>query len=180
MATGIRNPSHRPIAWMEHFFQTKVPILYYHRVAEGVSPRLGVSPAAFRRQLEYLRKRGFTSVSFENLQDHLTSGCPLPRNPVILSFDDGYADVYTRAFPILKSVGFTATVFLVSEYIGLRSEWEGCEAGNPPLLTRDQIREMAAEGFRFGSHSRTHRSLVSLSSEAVKDEVEKSRGDLED
>jgi len=166
--------------WVRLAFQTKVPILYYHRVKDNISPRLGVSPKVFESQIEYLRRKNYRSVSFEELEKHILFGQSLPPHPVIISFDDGYADFFTHAYPILKRFGFTATVFLVSDYIGKRSEWEGlkeCEIS--PLLTRENIYRMLADGFHFGSHGRSHKKLTILPGEEARTEIEKSKEDLE-
>jgi peptidoglycan/xylan/chitin deacetylase (PgdA/CDA1 family) len=70
---------------------------------------------------------------------------------VILTFDDGYADAYTNAFPILKKYGMTATFFVVTEWLDTRQ---------PGYLTWDQVREMSAAGMSIQSHTRTHRNLI--------------------
>jgi peptidoglycan/xylan/chitin deacetylase (PgdA/CDA1 family) len=166
--------------WLRLAFQTKVPILYYHRVKENISPRLGVSPKVFESQMKYLRRMNYRSVGFEDLEKNILFGQSLPPQPVIISFDDGYADFFAHAYPILKRFGFTATVFLVSDYIGKRSEWEGlkeCEIS--PLLTRENIYRIMADGFHFGSHGRGHKKLTSLPGEEARAEVEKSKEDLE-
>ncbi|MGC1401807.1 MAG: hypothetical protein WA974_02645, partial [Thermodesulfobacteriota bacterium] len=80
----------------------RVPILYYHRVAEGISPRQGVSPSVFKTQVEYLVRKKYQSIGFEDLANRLQIGTLLPSRPVIFTFDDGYLDTYTSAYPILK------------------------------------------------------------------------------
>ncbi len=166
--------------WADFLFQTKVPILYYHRVEENISPKSGVSPNMFESQMEYLRKGKYSSVSFIDLENHISFGHPLPPRPIIISFDDGHLDIFTRAFPILKRFGFTATVFLVSDYIGKNAEWDGIKKGEDlPLITRENIHEMMADGFHFGSHTRTHKKLIALSEEAAREEIEKSKEHLE-
>ncbi len=166
--------------WTDFLFQTKVPILYYHRVEENIAPKSGVSPKMFEWQMEYLRRGKYSSVSFGDLENHISFGHPLPPRPLIISFDDGHADIFTRVFPILKRFGFTATVFLVSGYIGKNADWDGCKKGEDlPLVTRENIHEMVADGFHFGSHTRTHKRLIDLSEEAAREEIEKSKQDLE-
>jgi peptidoglycan/xylan/chitin deacetylase (PgdA/CDA1 family) len=130
--------------------------------------------------MKYLRRKDYRSVAFEDLENHFLSGRPLSPHPIIISFDDGYADTFTHAYPILKQLGFTATVFLVSDYIGKKSEWVGCNKdGVSPLLTRENIWTMMADGFHFGSHGRTHKNLTFLPEEEAKTEVKKSKKDLE-
>jgi hypothetical protein len=90
---------------------------------------------------------------------------------VVLTFDDGYADFYSDAFPVLKKLGFTATVFLPTDYIG---------NGRPGLrgkqhLTWEQVRELAAQGITFGSHTCTHPQLAELSLQDAEQELRRSK-----
>ena len=85
----------------------RVPILYYHRVEDRLPPAKKLSQA-FAAQMEYLRKRNYRSITFEQLADYFVKGRPLPSRPVIISLDDGYLDNFTRAYPILKQNGFRA------------------------------------------------------------------------
>jgi peptidoglycan/xylan/chitin deacetylase (PgdA/CDA1 family) len=165
----------------ESGLQVRVPILYYHRVQENISPQKGISPKIFVAQMEYLRKKNYRTVDLEDLAGFFLAGRPLPPRPLIISFDDGYLDNFQRAYPILKRFGFRAIFFLVSAYIGQRSEWEGCMGENVvPLMTRENILTMMADGFRFGGHGRTHKKLIATSEEEARDEVQQSKKELED
>jgi peptidoglycan/xylan/chitin deacetylase (PgdA/CDA1 family) len=134
----------------------RVPILMYHHIeqaspqADAVRRDLSVGPIKFEEQLRYLRNEGYESITLNDLALHLTTGYPLPPKPIILTFDDGYADAYTHAFPILKRLGFTGTFFLMSAPI---------DAGNPDFLSWDQVQEMHAAGMRFEAHSYNHPDL---------------------
>ena len=108
---------------------------------------LSVTPDSFRAQLRYLRQEGYETITLNDLALHLTMGKPLPEKPVILTFDDGYADAYTHAFPLLQKFGFLGTFFLVSAPI---------DAQNPDFLSWDQVKEMHAAGMRFEPHSYDH------------------------
>ena len=158
----------------------RVPILYYHRVEDHLPPTKGVSPQAFAAQMEYLRKKNYRSISFEQLADYFIKGRPMPSRPAIISFDDGYLDNFTRAYPILKQNGFRATIFLVSDYIGQRSEWAGCaEEDQAPLMSREQLLILNNEGFELGGHTRRHTDLTAISIEEARREVEEGKQDLE-
>ncbi len=158
----------------------RVPILYYHRVEDHLSPDKGISPRAFAAQMGYLRKKNFQSISFEQLADYFIKGRPLPSRPVILSFDDGYLDNFTRAYPILKQNGFRATIFLVSDYIGRRSEWAGCTGEDvAPLMSREQLLTLVREGFEPGGHTRLHSDLTAVPFEEARREVEEGKQALE-
>jgi peptidoglycan/xylan/chitin deacetylase (PgdA/CDA1 family) len=158
----------------------RVPILYYHRVEDHLPPAKGVSTRAFATQMDYLRKKKYQSISFEQLGDYFIEGRPLPSRPVIISFDDGYLDTFTQACPILKENGFRATIFLVSDYIGRRSEWAGCTGEDVALLmSREQILTLIEDGFELGSHTRSHAALTTISLEEARREVAGGKRDLE-
>lgn len=134
----------------------RVPILMYHYVSEPPEDAdkyrvdLSVSPANFRAQLQYLADNGFTTIDLYDLSLAITGRQPLPPKPVILTFDDGYLDNYTTAFPILQEFGFTGTFFIVTEFV---------DAGKPAYMNWEMIEEMAAAGMRIESHSKTHIDL---------------------
>jgi peptidoglycan/xylan/chitin deacetylase (PgdA/CDA1 family) len=158
----------------------RVPILYYHRVDDQLPPTKGVSPQAFAAQMRYLRKKNYQSISFELLSEYFIKGRPLPSRPVIISFDDGYLDNFTRAAPILKRNGFQATIFLVSDYIGQRSEWAGCTGADVvPLMSREQLLILIKEGFEPGGHTRRHSDLTAIPPEEARQELEGGKKDLE-
>ena len=89
------------------------------------------------------------------------SGGKLPPKPIVLTFDDGYEDNYTYAFPILKKFSFTATIFLITRDISGLSGWSDSEETiKEPLLSWDKIKEMSDYGIDFQSHTHTHPSLT--------------------
>jgi len=129
--------------------------MYHHisvpsRGADTVRRDLSVSPENFEAQLRYLKQAGYQSITMQDLVYHLTLGWPLPEKPVLLTFDDGYRDVYTQAFPLLQKYGFLATVFLVTAPI---------DQENPDYLSWDQVTEMSRAGIEFGAHTYTHPDL---------------------
>ena len=136
--------------------QAHVPILMYHRIdtppadAGPIRRDLSVLPENFDAQLHYLGQEGYSTITLDELALHLTMGKPLPPKPVILTFDDGYADAYTHAFPLLLRHGFVGTFFLTTAPI---------DARNPDFLSWDQVSEMAASGMRFEAHSYDHPDL---------------------
>lgn len=133
-----------------------MPILMYHYIAvpppdaDPIRLDLSVSPADFEAQLRYLAEAGYESISLHDLLFHLTIGKPLPPKPIVLTFDDGYLDNYTNAFPLLKKYGFTATFFIITDFV----DW-----GYEEYMTWDQLREMAQAEMEIESHSRDHPDL---------------------
>jgi len=160
--------------------RVRVPILYYHRVENDIPPGQGVTPLIFKSQIDYLRKRKYQTIGFEALWDYFRNGRPLPANPAIISFDDGYLDTFTEAYPILKTAGFTATIFMVSGYIGGWSDWEGGQTNRTRLMNREQILTMASQGFQFGGHTRNHKKLNAIRLEEAEREIRLGKKDLED
>ncbi len=139
-----------------------VPVLMYHHVTDQLNgtglPKLRVSPRRFARQLDWLRDHGFQAVSMSR-----ALGPDPPPKPVVLTFDDGYANFYHEAWPLLAERGMTATVFLVTGAVDGVNRWDR-EKNEPEerLLTREQILELAAKGVEFGGHSHNHRDLTQL------------------
>ncbi len=136
--------------------QVQVPILMYHYVSvppagsDVYRQDLSVSPDRFRSHLQTLKDGGYTTISMYELVEHLNQGTPLPENPVILTFDDGYRDNFENAFPLLQEFDMTAMFFVVTDYI---------DAGNPFYVSWDMAREMQAGGMYIESHGRNHASL---------------------
>ena len=99
----------------------------------------------------------------------------------MLTFDDGFADFYSEAAPILRRAGFTATVFLPTGFWGRRNAWHTQPVGieEQPLLTWSQVRELVAQGFEFGSHSINHPVLTQLSDAEAEREIAQSKAEIE-
>jgi len=132
-----------------------VPVLNYHQVEEKNGNPLTLWPDQFETQMSYLADEGYTSITIDEMMDALENGTPLPDKPVIITFDDGYADNYEYAYPILKKYGFKATIFLIYDFTN----------AYPNYLTWDQINEMKESGLiRFESHTMTHANLAELTS----------------
>lgn len=140
-------------------------VLLYHRVDDGpLNAVPSVTPREFARQVAYLHRAGYRSITPADLYAHLRQGRPLPPRAVLFTFDDGWAGVYTNARPILAAYGYTATVFMVTGRIG-RSGY----------LTAAQLRRLAAAGWEIGAHTITHPHLPDLDSQAAYREIEGSR-----
>ncbi len=136
-------------------------ILAYHSVSEERKDGLAVRPADFERQMRWLASHGYRSIT---LAEHLRRPARRGEKVVIITFDDGYADTYTQAFPILRRYGFTAVVFLVTSYVGREHVfwWDEEKVnvyGRRSLyypLTWEQAGELLDCGMELGSHTSTH------------------------
>ena len=132
-----------------------VPVLNYHQVEEKNGNPLTLWPDQFEAQMAYLAAEGYTTITIDEMMDALENGTPLPEKPVIITFDDGYADNYEYAYPILKKYGFKATIFLIYDFTNTY----------PNYLTWEQINEMKESGLiHFESHTMTHANLAELTS----------------
>lgn len=144
-----------------------IPILNYHKV-DILNHALSVSPQEFEEQMEYLYKNGYHTITPDQLMAYLKSCKELPDKPILITFDDGYLDNYTNAYPILKKYGFTATIFLVTNLVN----------HDDRFMTWDQVREMQKNGIVFGSHTANHKSLTALSKKEIMSELSESRDEL--
>ena len=130
--------------------------------------------------MAWLKNEGFVFYHASELIDHFRQHGVFPKNGVALTFDDGWQDNYTNAFPVLKQLDIKATIFIIPSVIGERSTKAAAEGEGPRAhLSRDQILEMARSGIEFGSHSLNHRWLSQLTPEEVKFEVEEARKQIE-
>jgi peptidoglycan/xylan/chitin deacetylase (PgdA/CDA1 family) len=161
----------------------RLPVLMYHRVATGGSERTQrwrIHPDQFERQLAFLRDAGYYSVGFDHWRAAANLRRPLPGKPIVLTFDDGYADFPEHVPDLLRRYGFGATVFVVSELVGESNVWDAALGESLPLMDWATIERLADEGIDFGSHSARHRPLVALEPEQLAADLACSRRLLEE
>lgn len=153
-------------------------VLMYHRVCRDEDWRPSefvVSASTFRRQVSWLARHGFYTPRVSDvLRDGGRAPCLCGR-PVVLTFDDGYADVLANAVPALRSVGFTAAVFPVLDLGRRFNHWDAALELAGPLLTPDELRAVEAAGLELGSHTMTHASLPEVGDDALRWELARSR-----
>lgn len=149
--------------------QNGVIVLNYHKI-DNMNISLSVRPEDFDKQMAYLKNNNYNVITADQMYDNLENGTELPENPVLLTFDDGYKDNYTNAYPILKKYGFTATFFIISSFPGKY----------PNYATWDQIREMKENGMDIESHTVSHRSLTELTDDQAKHELEDSKKTIDE
>ncbi len=146
-----------------------IPILMYHDIFDADSPWC-VSPSDFTRQMQWLREQGYNTITLTQLQQGLAAGLETNKKLVAITFDDGRQGVWDQAYPLFRSLGFSATVFIVPSWI---------EKGSAPLeenysafLTWDQLRALSEQGFEIGSHSFSHANLSVLTREEIVQELQ--------
>jgi len=158
-----------------------VLVLCYHAIEDQsddpVLAPYGVAPDLFGKQLDSLTKRGFTFVSPNQFESFLQSGAPLPSRPVLLTFDDGYADLPETARTILQPRKIDALAFAVTG--SATNEWDQpYGAKTKDLVTPTQRRELGGLGIEIGSHSRTHCEMPLLAGDELTTEASGSLEDL--
>jgi peptidoglycan/xylan/chitin deacetylase (PgdA/CDA1 family) len=158
-------------------FHDTVPILCYHAVdPDGAGPLAPwvLHPDRFDEHLDALAGAGYQPVRLDDLvaQVHDRGGPP-PRGALVITIDDGYADVADRVWPALAARGWPATLFVST----------GPTGGtflDRPMLGRDQLTDLAADGLTIGAHGHHHLPLDTLDPATARDEVVRSRDLLED
>ena len=151
------------------------PILVYNYVENVTDHRdtirksLNTNPLLFTKQIDTLRKAGYTFITPKELMDILDGIAPPPKKSVILSFDDGYRDFYTDVFPILKKYRVKAVAYIVSEFLD-----------KPNYMLTEQVREVVRSGLvEIGAHTMHHVPLKGKSLFQVKNEVDGGKKKLE-
>ena len=164
----------------------KIPILMYHSISDATNPKFRaftVSPVSFAEQMAYLHQQGYTPITVTQfIKARSGEGVVLPEeHPVILTFDDGFADFFTAALPILQQYDFTATLYISTAFINSTSRWMRRERETTRLmLTREQIVEVSASHIECGAHSHSHPQLDILPHNVARDEISHSKRVLED
>ena len=153
-----------------------VPVLMYHRISaltakektSAITVDLTVPPQQFEMQIQALQQAGYTFFKASEVAEAVATGKPLPQKAVSITMDDGYADNYEVAFPILRKYHVPATIFVITSAVG--------SAGH---VTWANLREMQQAGVEAQSHSVTHPDLPSLTGKRLDSELANSRKSLE-
>lgn len=147
-----------------------VTVLGYHSIGEKFEDNpLVVSKELFREHLQSIKDEGYTTITLHELYNYLYKGEPIPVKSVVITFDDGYMDNYTNAFPILKEFSMNATIFIISDFLD----------GNNYMLP-SQVKEMSDYGIDIQGHTVTHPELATLTYEEQLKQVKDSKYKIED
>jgi peptidoglycan/xylan/chitin deacetylase (PgdA/CDA1 family) len=158
-ASPLPAPSGKP-------FRLHVPVLEYHRIvptalAGNSKEGLVVAPETFSAQMDALANAGWQTITLAALADHLAAGTEPPARSFVVTFDDGWMDGFTYAFPILLAHGFVGTFFVIADRIG-----------RPDFLGPSQIRSLAGAGNEIGDHSVHHLALTGYQPKGLTYEID--------
>ncbi|WP_456266092.1 MULTISPECIES: polysaccharide deacetylase family protein [unclassified Bacillus (in: firmicutes)] len=148
--------------WMKQKEPVELPILMYHSISSGNSLR--VPKSEFASHMQWLKDNDYVTLSPEEAYRVFTTNSMPSKKSVLITFDDGYTDNYTKAFPILKQYGMKATIFMIEQSIG-----------RPNHLTDEQMDEMMAHGISIESHTIHHLELNRLSKQQQEEELKRSK-----
>jgi peptidoglycan/xylan/chitin deacetylase (PgdA/CDA1 family) len=153
----------------------RVPILEYHYIRVNLNPpdrlgfRLSVTPTEFQKQMSWLAVNDYHPVLLRDLRAYFLAGRSLPARSVVLTFDDGYADFFQTAFPILRGLGFKAVAYVVPGFFG-----------RPGYVDQEQVRQLDASGMvEIASHTVNHLDLTKVDSSVLNIQLQASKASLE-
>lgn len=161
-----------------------VKVLMYHRVLkerppEG-SPWHYVTSADFEKQMKWLDRVGYNTITFEDYEMYMEGKLTLPKKSVIITFDDGYLDTFTDAIPIMLKYNMRGVIYVMGNRRMQHAEWEDHEHDIPcHLMSDEQINEASSMGFEIGAHSCNHHDLIKLDHAEAKREVLRSKDNIE-
>lgn len=156
-----------------------IPILLYHGVADDVDSQMApwvVRPEVLDRHLGLIAELGLEPVTVGDLVSatHYRER-PLPEHPVVVTFDDGFADFADGAFPVLEAHGVTSTLYVVGGHVGDRATWLRGSSADRAMLDWSRLREMADSGVEIGAHTLTHPHLDLVGRDEAWREIEVGR-----
>jgi O-antigen biosynthesis protein len=161
-----------------------IPILLYHSIDDTSASRyrrLAIPPSIFSDQMCWFAENGYHPITVAALASMLRSSIPVPQRTFVITFDDGFRDFLLGAMPVLQRLGFPATLFAASGYIGGTSRWlQALGEGSRPMLDWDELRYLVDHGIECGAHSHTHPELDVMPPSAALAEIVRSKVVLED
>ena len=144
--------------------EVRIPILMYHSICnDDPNNSLMIPTEMFAEQMEWLRENDFTAMSMDEVIEAMNTG-KVPKRPVLITFDDGYADNYINAFPELKNNNLKGTFFIISDTI--------TEEGGYYMST-SMLKEMKEAGMEIENHTANHLELNNLSREDAIDSIKR-------
>lgn len=167
---------------LQEEFGKRAPVILYHNVGlprPGEFPGLTTPVSEFEMQIRFLSKMGYQGIRPSQWLQWRDRGGMLPKRPVMIVFDDGYAEACHNAFPVLERHGFGAACMVVTQFIGSTNHWDE-DAGHPSfqLMSKSEILEWSQRGIEFGGHTASHPELPLVSQEQAEREIVRCKDDL--
>jgi peptidoglycan/xylan/chitin deacetylase (PgdA/CDA1 family) len=157
--------------------ESGLAVLTFHSISSEPGPT-SIDAATFRMQMDVLAESGFDSMTCQNFLDWREGRTKDATKRVLITFDDGFADFATVAFPILRARGFSCMVFVPTGKLGEREDWRGANAPPRRLMSWSTLSELARSGVEFGGHGVTHADLTRLPPQQRRQEIERCAQDL--
>ena len=148
-----------------------IPVLMFHSIQAAEKGNTAIiPPEKFKEDMDYLKENGYYTLTLDEAYSFLSENKPVPEKSVVITFDDGYENNYTTAYPILKELNFKATIFVITSYIDT----------NPAFMKSAQLRELDKNGIAIESHTITHpEALMKLTYQEQLQELKGSKEALE-
>ncbi|WP_245527253.1 polysaccharide deacetylase family protein [Anaeroglobus geminatus] len=138
-----------------------IPVLMYHMIGDAEDNDAVLKESHLRAQMKFLKDNDFHPITMEQLYEYIVFNKPVPVNPVVITFDDGYPDTYSVVMPLMKEFGFACTVFIPTY-----------DADQGTRLTWRQIKEMQASGMTIAGHGYHHERLAEMSEAVLNEEAQ--------
>lgn len=169
-ATPVQKEATVPYSWLDRshtkmVMPSGIPILMYHKVGNDKDNDAVIEEALFKQQMHFLKDQGYHPITMDELYDYVVNRKPVPEKPVVLTFDDGYADTYSIVYPILRDLEFPATVFVNPGDVGTRLTWE-------------QIQDMKDHGVTIANHGYLHEPMGDMTQSQQEENIKKGQAGL--
>ncbi|MFF5380529.1 polysaccharide deacetylase family protein [Pedobacter suwonensis] len=157
----------------------QVPILCYHQVRnwKPTDGKVGkdyiVEIQNFKDQMKMLADSGYHTILPDQLYAYLNTGAPLPSKPIMLTFDDTDMDQFTVVRPTLEKLGYKAVYFIMTVSIGRKGKFVD-------YMTKEQIKQLSAEGNVIGSHTYDHKNFKKYAGKDWEEQLDKPTKKLEE
>lgn len=156
-----------------------LPVLVYHKISSTKKPDfLTVATSRMREHLEYITKKGYTTIFLSDLIDYVEKGKPLPKKPLMITLDDGFRDNYTDLYPLLKEFNCKANIFIVAGFVqtpgnmGPRAEGE--------FMLQEEAKAICKDHVQYGLHTMYHKNYHDLTLQEIDEDMRVSKQRLDE
>jgi peptidoglycan/xylan/chitin deacetylase (PgdA/CDA1 family) len=157
--------------------EDRFPVVTYHSIGSAPGPT-SIAAETFRMQMDVLVDCGYLSMNCQDFLDWRSGRKTDAAGRVLITFDDGFADFATTAFPILRERNLSCVVFVPTGKVGNHEDWRGANAPPRPLMSWSAVVELAQAGVEFGGHGISHVDLTRLTPEQRRHEINRCAQEL--